>query len=64
VNTRDRFAHIELTDPTRKPLDDYQLYDATAKLCAMLEIAVLCDLGFDTQTLSNIAQRKISEAKR
>ncbi len=64
VNTRDKFAHIELTDPTRKPLDDYQLYDATAKLCAMLEIAVLCDLGFDAQTLSNIAQRKIAEAKR
>lgn len=64
VNTRDKFAHIELTDPTRKPLDDYQLYDATAKLCAMLEIAVLCDLGFDAQTLSNIAKRKIAEAKR
>lgn len=64
VNTRDKFAHIELTDPTRKPLDDYQLYDATAKLCAMLEIAVLCDLGFDAQTLTNIAQRKIAEAKR
>lgn len=64
VNTRDKFAHIELTDPTRKPLDDYQLYDPTEKLCAMLEIAVLCDLGFDAQTLSNIAQRKIAEAKR
>ncbi len=64
VNTRDKFLHIELTDPSRKTLDDYELYDATEKLCAMFEIAILSDLGFGQQALSAIAKRKISVAKR
>ncbi|MDD2778080.1 MAG: hypothetical protein PHI16_04205 [Methanocellales archaeon] len=64
TNTRNKLSHIELSDPTKQTLNDYELYDATEKLCAMFEIALLSDLGFSSQSLSTIAKRKISAATR
>ncbi|MCK5018881.1 MAG: hypothetical protein KAS32_17600 [Candidatus Peribacteraceae bacterium] len=64
ANSRNKFTHIELRDPSKKIFKNHELNDVTKKLSAMLEIRMLMNLGFKDETLDRIAKQKIVEAKR
>jgi hypothetical protein len=63
-NTRDKYLHVQLTNPSRKILDETRLRGVISRLSALLELCILSDLGFEGGSLKLIAERKFKNAKR